>query len=287
MGPREEMPLFPQYEWVQLPKNQTYVTKSLQECNYLQGLEGECDSSHLSFLHKAFKSKISSHAYFSNDGAPSYDIEETDFGLRLAAIRKWGHEEQYVRLSTFVMPLAGCVPAGPRVGDRLDGFEVHYYVPASDTLSWRYDLGFARSRPITSVDVHRQGQIGPDYQKIRNRQNHYLQDRQRQKTESFTGIDDFLIHDSVATESMGAIYERRREHLGVSDTAVIALRKFLLNAVRDFQDGKEPPHIIRDSAANVLEHIGSGAAVVPKGGHWREVFQLAAENPRKRASSSG
>ena len=288
MGPRHEMPLFPNYEWVRLPKNQTYVTKSLQECNYLQGLEGECDSSHLSFLHKSFKSKVASQAYFTSDGAPSFDIDETDFGLRLAAIRKWGQDEQYVRLSTFVMPLAGCVPAGPRVGDRLDGFEVHYYVPASDTQSWRYDLGFARSRPVTNEDIHRQGQIGPGYKRIRNRQNHYLQDRQAQKTESFTGIDDFLVHDSVATESMGAIYDRSKEHLGASDTAVIALRKYLLNAIRNVQDGKEPPHIIRDSDQNVLDHIGSGAALVPKGGHWRQVFQTAAtENPRKQASSSG
>jgi hypothetical protein len=186
------------------------------------------------------------------------------------------------------MPVAGCVPAGPRVGDRLDGFEVHYYVPATDTQSWRYDLGFARSRPITNEDIHRQGQIGPGYRRIRNRQNHYLQDRQAQKTESFTGIDDFLVHDSVATESMGAIYDRRKEHLGASDTAVIALRKFLLNALRNVQNGKEPPHIIRDSAENVLENIGSGAAVVSKGGDWRQVFQIVTTaDPRKRASSSG
>jgi len=54
LGPRESMPLFPEFEWSQVAKEQTYVTKALQECNYLQGLEGECDSSHLSFLHRTF-----------------------------------------------------------------------------------------------------------------------------------------------------------------------------------------------------------------------------------------
>ena len=49
LGPRDKMPLFPNYEWTQVPLDQTYVTKCLLECNYLQGLEGECDSSHLSF----------------------------------------------------------------------------------------------------------------------------------------------------------------------------------------------------------------------------------------------
>jgi nitrite reductase/ring-hydroxylating ferredoxin subunit len=46
LGPRDKMPLFPNYEWTQVPLNQTYVTKSLLECNYLQGLEGECDYFH-------------------------------------------------------------------------------------------------------------------------------------------------------------------------------------------------------------------------------------------------
>ena len=49
-----------------------------------------------------------------------------------------------------------------------------------------------------------------------------------QKTVNFTGIDDFLNHDACATESMGAIFDRSKEHLGVSDKAVIAVRRFLL-----------------------------------------------------------
>jgi phenylpropionate dioxygenase-like ring-hydroxylating dioxygenase large terminal subunit len=48
MGPKERIPLLPNYEWMTLPQNHLYVTKSFQDCNYLQGLEGECDSSHLS-----------------------------------------------------------------------------------------------------------------------------------------------------------------------------------------------------------------------------------------------
>ncbi len=49
---------------------------------------------------------------------------------------------------------------------------------------------------------------------------------------NYTGMEDFLSHDSCATESMGPIYDRSKEHLGVSDTAVIAMRKFLLEAVK-------------------------------------------------------
>ena len=54
LGPKEKLPLLPNYEWMDLPPEHLYVTKSVQDCSWLQGLEGECDSSHLSFLHQSF-----------------------------------------------------------------------------------------------------------------------------------------------------------------------------------------------------------------------------------------
>jgi nitrite reductase/ring-hydroxylating ferredoxin subunit len=145
LGPREKMPLFPSYEWHQVPLNQTYVTKCLMECSYLQGLEGECDSSHLSLLHQTFTAGPA-RALWRLDSAPSYETEETDFGVRLIATRKAGPGRQYIRFSSFVMPVFGGVPAG-RPPDELDGFEVHMYVPYNDTLSWRYDFGFRAIAP--------------------------------------------------------------------------------------------------------------------------------------------
>jgi phenylpropionate dioxygenase-like ring-hydroxylating dioxygenase large terminal subunit len=275
LGPRDEMPLFPNYEWTQVSPDQTYVTKCLQKCNYLQGLEGECDSSHLSFLHRTFKAE-GNRGLYMEDTAPAYEVEETDFGLRLVAIRKADSSRKYVRVSSFVMPVAGCVPAGART-EEIDGFEIHMYVPADDTHSWRYDLGFKRSRPVREEEVHRRKQIGPDYRRIRNLQNHYLQDRQMQKTVNFTGIEDYLNHDSCATESMGPICDRSREHLGVSDKAVIALRKFLLNAVKGFQQGKEPPHIIRDPTKNRFPHIDSIAELILAEIPWRQHFKHLTE----------
>jgi len=72
---------------------------------------------------------------------------------------------------------------------------------------------------------------------------------------------------------MGPIFDRSREHLGVSDKAVIAVRKFLINAVKEFQAGKEPPHIVRDPARNHFPHIDTFAQTIPSGIHWREPFR--------------
>lgn len=263
LGPRDQQPLFPNYEWAQIPKAQTYVTKALMDCNYLQGVEGECDSSHLSFLHREFSAE-GRRQLFALDSAPVYETEETNFGMRLIATRKAGPDTQYVRVSSFVMPSYCWVPARNR--------ETHIYVPIDDQHAWRYDLGFLKDREPTAEDWNRKTQIGPGNVKIRNIGNNYLQDRQVQKTSTYTGIENFLNHDACATESMGAIYDRSQEHLGVSDKAVIAVRKYLIDAVNQLQAGKEPPHIVRDPAQNGFPNIDTFAQTIPAAIPWRERF---------------
>jgi phenylpropionate dioxygenase-like ring-hydroxylating dioxygenase large terminal subunit len=292
LGPREKIPLFPNYEWTQVPLEFTYVTKCSLECNYLQGLEGECDSSHLSFLHRAFTNERN-QALYKSDSSPVYETEDTDFGVRLIATRGFDNQ-QYIRFSAFVMPVYGCVPAG-RPTNELEGYEIHTYVPADDTHCWRYDIGFRRDRAVRDDEVHRRAQIRPDYSKIRNARNNYLQDRQMQKHVNFTGIEDFLNHDACATESMGPIFDRSKEHLGISDKAVIAVRKFLLTAIKEQQRGIEPTHIVHDDRHNWFPHIDCFAHFVPPEVPWRKKFDYLTpfaekENPmsysaRKKAAS--
>ena len=51
MGPAEKQPPFPEFEWTKLPKSHRYVTKFVEQCNYLQAMEGDYDPSHARFLH--------------------------------------------------------------------------------------------------------------------------------------------------------------------------------------------------------------------------------------------
>jgi nitrite reductase/ring-hydroxylating ferredoxin subunit len=292
LGAKEKMPLFPIYEWTQVPLANTYVTKCLLECNYLQGLEGECDSSHLSFLHRAFTNERNQIMYKS-DTSPVYETEDTDFGVRLIATRN-SENQYYIRVSAFVMPVYGCVPAG-RPTNELEGYEIHTYVPADDTHCWRYDIGFRRDRAVRDDEVHRRKQINPDYSKVRNARNNYLQDRRMQKSVNFTGIEDFLNHDACATESMGQIFDRTKEHLGISDKAVIAVRKFILTSIKELQQGKEPPHLVVNADRNWFPHIDCFAHLVPRDVPWRKKFDYLTpaarqENPmsyaaRKKAAS--
>src|SRR5215467_12239616 len=52
MGPKEQTPSLPEWEFALVPDRQRYVSKRLQESNWLQALEGGIDSSHVSFLHR-------------------------------------------------------------------------------------------------------------------------------------------------------------------------------------------------------------------------------------------
>jgi hypothetical protein len=70
--------------------------------------------------------------------------------------------------------------------------------------------------------------------------NHFLQDRQMQRTGSFTGIVGTREQDTAVVEGMGAIADRTKEHLGTSDSAIIAMRRYLVNSAKDFLEGKEP-----------------------------------------------
>jgi phenylpropionate dioxygenase-like ring-hydroxylating dioxygenase large terminal subunit len=272
LGPSALMPLFPNYVWTESPESHTYVTKSLQECNYLQGLEGECDSSHLSFLHKVLRGPGINRPIFTSVN-PVHEVETTDCGVRLIAKRTLADEQSYVRVSNFVMPVSCWVPARNK--------EVHFYVPIDDTHSWRYDLGFL-DRPLNDADRanSRNNFLDDDYRKIANRANDYLQDRAKQKSDTFTGMEGFLTQDSCATESMGPRFDRSKEYLGFGDLGVVAVRKCLLKALAEMKKGKEPPHLIHDSAKNSFSHIDTFDVTVPKGEDWRASVEATWSNER-------
>jgi hypothetical protein len=67
----------------------------------------------------------------------------------------------------------------------------------------------------------------------------------------------------------------------VSDKAIIAVRNYLLQTVKTFQNGEEPPHIITDPAKNHMTHVGSIQEVFPTEESWQEHWPyLTKEGPR-------
>ena len=67
------------------------------------------------------------------------------------------------------------------------------------------------------------------------------------------------------TGIMGRIMDRAREHLGQSDSAVIAWRKLMLRLARELEKGKEP------TAAHHGEwyNVRSCATLLPRATDWK------------------
>jgi phenylpropionate dioxygenase-like ring-hydroxylating dioxygenase large terminal subunit len=273
LGPPSRRPLLPRYEWFELDGASVCAVKSYLGCNYLQGIEGDFDSSHTSFLHN---NDLQNGESLKRDGAPMLETEDTHYGMRAVSIRRSGPQSIYVRTTPFILPSFSIVPGPPTEKfqeDDIRGFR--FWVPIDDRRTWFYIINM-RKRPFTADERQSlRSWIHPDYTRVRNAANDYLIDRERQRTQSYTGITAVnpAEQDGCATESMGAIFDRSREHLGYSDKTIIALRKLLLKSVNDVAEGGEPPHLVRDAADGDFSRLRSVKGILPAGADWHRVLE--------------
>jgi hypothetical protein len=66
-------------------------------------------------------------------------------------------------------------------------------------------------------------------------ENDYLIDYEAQRTVRFSGVPGGWNQDAAVQESMGAVTDRRREHLGTSDMGIIAARRYFLAAAKAYR----------------------------------------------------
>jgi phenylpropionate dioxygenase-like ring-hydroxylating dioxygenase large terminal subunit len=110
-----EPPAFPEIDCFVAPDSHTFAFKGHINCNWLQALEVGIDPSHASFLHRFFEDEDTSAAYgkqFRGASAgsdmpmtkilreydrPIINVEHTEYGLRLIALREIDDERTHVR----------------------------------------------------------------------------------------------------------------------------------------------------------------------------------------------
>ena len=103
------------------------------------------------------------------------------------------------------------------------------------------------------------------------------------KTKTYAGMGTgFQAHDAFATASQGAIQDRTEERLVFSDKAIVAARKLMQKAIRDLEDGKDPPHVVRNAAENRFPHFIVISDVIPSGGDWRQYTKNIEAKARAR-----
>jgi phthalate 4,5-dioxygenase len=76
---------------------------------------------------------------------------------------------------------------------------------------------------------------------------------------------------------MGPIYDRRKEHLGTSDMAVVRMRRLMLQSVRDFMEGGKTP--LGLGAALDYKKLRAEEALVPLDTPWQKLCRLGEPQP--------
>jgi len=143
MGPAEKRPPLPQWEFSLVPPAQRYISKRLQECNWLQAMEGGIDSSHVSWLHRAnlnsdplFKG-AKGNQYNLADAKPVFEVVPSDGGLLIGARRNAEQGNYYWRITPWVMPCFTMVP--PRGDHPVHG---HFWIPIDDENNWAWSFDY-------------------------------------------------------------------------------------------------------------------------------------------------
>jgi hypothetical protein len=91
------------------------------------------------------------------------------------------------------------------------------------------------------------------------------------------------VHDQWACESMGAIQDRTREHLGQSDKAISAYRRILRNAIAEAGNGGKPLMVLDAAAAMNMTGPAAVDGIGPTE-DWQAYWRRTDEARRQAAS---
>lgn len=293
MGDPAHLTGLPDFEWLGLPENQRFISKYYQHSNYFQAMEGGIDSSHISFLHapldSADRASLESiekagfgvgSAVETSDRSPRFEVVDTDYGVMIGARRNIGGDRYYWRITQFLMPFYTMPP--PQDEDPI--LHSHAWVPADDehlvnwTITWHPTrplkeeevaaLNAGMSAHITAYGPPTNGPYG-DIRPAAGPDGDYGMDWEAHRDRMFCGIPGFGMQDRAMTESQGPIYDRTRERLGTSDTAIVRVRRCLIDSARTLRSEQcDPPG--RDPK---LHRVRAASIRLPQDAAWVEAVR--------------
>ena len=301
MGPGSP-PAFADFDCFRAPDSHVFAFKGLWDCNWLQAMEVGIDPAHASFLHRFLQDEDPKDSYGKQfrDTAdrsdmpmtqvlrefprPDISVEETDFGLRIYALRDLGNGSTHVRITNQVFPCAITIPMSNEMTI------TQWHVPVDDRHCYWYSMFTSLGEPVDKVKMREQRLKEhrlPDYAPLKNRTNNYGYNPDEQDTLTYTGMGlDINVHDQWAVESMGAIQDRTDEHLGKSDAAIIRYRKMLRAAIAKSGNGGVPEELpaVFDEASAAGVKGPRSIDVIAENDDWRHTWQRRDDERRAACS---
>jgi phenylpropionate dioxygenase-like ring-hydroxylating dioxygenase large terminal subunit len=294
MGPAEKKPPFPEFEWTKLPKTHRYVTKFVENCNYLQAMEGDYDPSHARFLHSILGSSgadpsqayrtPTARAWQSSDPEEAFpravgDRRITAENAKANRVRQQiiDHEQAMLTANTDQRPdgsfsasigVTWWMPIFCTAGISAPGHSAsNMRIPIDNESLMFYRLRWSLN-PISEDDLNEYKHGGYTHPEMipgtwnakDNIHNDYNIDRVAQKNFSYSGIKTFPLQDIALIEAQwGPIAERWQETLVSSDYLIIHVRQRLLKAAKDLANGIEPPGPWRPDVFRIHRETATGA----------------------------
>ncbi len=305
LGPEDSTPpALPAFDAFVAPATHSFAFKGLWHCNWLQAFEVGIDPAHPSFLHRYLQDESLEATYGRQfraasvgevDGerwpmtrvmrevcSPEIHHEEVAPGLtKLTTLRLINDQLTHVRVThaafphTFVIPLSETVTI------------TQMHVPVDDEHTYWYSFFTSFAGPLDKETMRQQRLAHmtlPDYVPIHGRHDNWNFNPEEQRSRTYLGMgeEDINLHDQWAVESMGAIADRTREHLGQSDKVIMANRRVLLKAITTVQAGGTPPMVLSAADAAALQGPDTMDCIAPAG-DWQAFWQQAATAKRAGA----
>src|SRR3989454_11121989 len=230
MGPPDLQPPLPKFAWTQSPATHRHVSKVVEECNWLQALEGGIDTSHAPILHRLITTNsrrggISPASAFVRGKAPKLVVDLTDWGYQYSGLRPLDDADMHIRTYHFVMPFHQIRPYQTNKG--FPAVAGHIWVPMDDGNTMVYNWHYSTTeQPLDEEDrLERRSGNGPahvdqtTFRSKANRQNNYLLDRRGQKKGTVTRVDGIHNPDPGRQGRKGGGGGRRNEQPGAAGKA--------------------------------------------------------------------
>ena len=271
MGKRKVPPPLPALDVLSIPDDERMVMCHMRDCNWLQSLEGDIDTSHFGFLHAGGVQADdvdpnTMHRFGLIDRTPRYHVKETDWGTMYDAYRPADAGNHFHRFAHFMFPFFALVPDGT-FGNMI---QATLSVPLDDNHTMTYVTAWTK-RDIALRNL-KDGSFMPGaapamnylpdttdwlgrWRLKGNRDNDYLIDREEQASgKSYSGIQGIGQQDQAMVESMRGpeegIVDRGFENLASSDRMIaITRRRIIAAAQAHAKDGTIPPTVDRPELA--------------------------------------
>ncbi len=303
-------PPLPAFDCFTAPASHTFAFKGLWQANWLQAFEVGIDPAHPSFLHRFFNDagwdevgdnaagkQFRSASAGDVDGEhwpmtrvmrelhrPDIRMDTTASGMRLTALRQLNDKTMHVRVTNAIFPHTFVIP----LSETMTITQMH--LPVDDTHTYWYSIFTSFDGPVDKEAMRAQRLqyiTLPDYLPKAGRHNAWGYNAAEQQTSTYLGMgeDDINVHDQWAVESMGAVQDRTREHLGTSDKVIMANRRVLQKAIETVAAGGTAPGVADPTLSAQMTGPDTIDGFAPAA-TWQDWWQQRAAAKRAKASWS-